>query len=64
MGFDKALDLRPDGILNKVNVIPLIYSVEGYGALFEALRKASADREQVVPFTYDWRLDLMDAVRS
>ena len=64
MGFDKALDLRPDGILNKVNVIPLIYSVEGYGALFEALREASAGRGQVVPFTYDWRLDLMDAVRG
>ena len=64
LGFDKALDLRPDGIVNKVNVIPLIYSVEGYGALLEALRKASADREQVVPFTYDWRLDLMDAVRK
>ena len=64
MGFDSAIDLRPGGILQKVNVIPLIYSVMGYGSLLDALQHSIAGSGDVVPLAYDWRIDLMDAVRD
>jgi pimeloyl-ACP methyl ester carboxylesterase len=64
MGFDGALNLRPGGILQRVNVIPLIYSVMGYGSLLDALQHSLVGRGEVVPLAYDWRLDLMDAVRE
>ena len=63
LGFDGALDLQPDGILQQITVIPWLYSVEGYGSLINALRERVAGA-QVVPLAYDWRLDLMEAVRQ
>ena len=64
MGFDQAIDLRPDGILKKVTVIPLIYSVMGYGSLLEIVQQSLGENGKVVSFAYDWRLDLMDAVQN
>ena len=57
-------ELRPDGILDTVRVIPLMYSVDVYGSLLDELRSSYNYRADVIPFTYDWRGDLMEAVQS
>lgn len=60
---DLALDgprLKADGILEAVPIVPGLYSIDGYGAILEALR---ADGVRVVPLDYDWREDLPASVR-
>lgn len=64
LGLDDAIRLEPDGILEKVPVIPLLYAVDGYGSMLEALQDYAKDRAIVVPFSYDWRDDLMASVRK
>ena len=62
--LNKTIELRPDTILDRVQVIPLIYSVDVYGSLLELLRSAHEDQSAVIPFAYDWREDLLEAVRG
>ncbi|MGH7229930.1 MAG: lipase/acyltransferase domain-containing protein [Nitrospiraceae bacterium] len=64
LGFDGAIDLRPDGILKQVSVVPLLYSVGAYGDLLDTLDTRGVGVGYVVPLPYDWRLDLMKAVRE
>ena len=64
LGFGETTALQPDGILDEVRVVPLLYSVDVYGSLLERLRSFTNTSRDVIPFTYDWRGDLMEAVRS
>ncbi|MDR4493107.1 MAG: alpha/beta fold hydrolase [Nitrospirales bacterium] len=64
LGFKDTIDLQPDGILDEVRIIPLLYSIDVYGSLLDRLRPSSNPGRKVIPFTYDWRGDLMEAVRS
>ncbi|WP_447980023.1 lipase/acyltransferase domain-containing protein [Candidatus Nitrospira bockiana] len=59
-----AVPLRPDGVLEKISIVPLLYSVDGYGAILQALRASAGPGTAVVGLSYDWRADLMEAVRS
>jgi pimeloyl-ACP methyl ester carboxylesterase len=64
LGFQKTIDLQPDGIFETFRVVPLVYSIDVYGSLLDRLRASKPRGGEVIPFTYDWRGDLMDAVRS
>ncbi|MDT3779135.1 hypothetical protein PJI16_16340 [Nitrospira sp. MA-1] len=64
LGFKGTIDLQPDGILDEVRVVPLLYSIDVYGSLLDRLRVSNQRSGEVIPFTYDWRGDLMEAVRS
>jgi pimeloyl-ACP methyl ester carboxylesterase len=64
LGFEGTIDLQPDGILDEVRVVPLVYSIDVYGSLLDRLRVSNHTSGEVIPFTYDWRGDLMEAVRS
>ncbi|MCA9500964.1 MAG: alpha/beta hydrolase, partial [Nitrospira sp.] len=64
LGFEGTTDLQPDGILDEVRVVPLVYSIDVYGSLLDRLRVSKHSGGEVIPFTYDWRGDLMEAVHS
>ena len=64
LGFKETIDLQPEGIFETFRVVPLVYSIEVYGSLLDRLRVSKPRGGEVIPFTYDWRGDLMDAVRS
>ena len=62
LAFD-GVALRPSGILDEVRVIPWLYSVEVYRPLLAELGRLNGGHVSIYPLNYDWRLDLMDAVR-
>ena len=64
LGFEGTINLQPDGILDEVGVVPLFYSIDVYGSLLDQLRFSNKRSREVIPFTYDWRGDLMEAVRN
>lgn len=64
LGFEGTIDLQPDSILDEVPVVPLFYSIDVYGSLLDRLRLSHNKGQEVIPFTYDWRGDLLEAVRS
>lgn len=62
LAFD-GVALRPTGILDEVRVIPWLYSFEVYRPLLAELGRLHGGHVSIYPLNYDWRLDLMDAVR-
>ena len=62
LAFD-GVALRPSGILDEVRVVPWLYSFEVYRALLAELAGLHGGHVSIEPLNYDWRLDLMDAVR-
>jgi pimeloyl-ACP methyl ester carboxylesterase len=64
LGFEGTIDLKPDGILEEVRLVPVVYSIDVYGSLLDRLRVSNHRCGEVIPFSYDWRGDLMAAVHS
>jgi pimeloyl-ACP methyl ester carboxylesterase len=64
LGLHDAIPLQPDGLLDNVPVVPLMYSVDGYGSMRAALQAYGQGHETIVPFSYDWRDDVMVNVRK
>ncbi|PJA79130.1 MAG: hypothetical protein CO149_02235, partial [Nitrospirae bacterium CG_4_9_14_3_um_filter_51_5] len=64
LGFEGTIDLQPGDILDEVRVVPLFYSIDVYGSLLDRLGVSNNTSRDVIPFTYDWRGDLMVAVRG
>lgn len=62
LAFD-GVALRPTGILDEVRIIPGVYSFELYRPLLAELGRLQNGQLSVYQLNYDWRLDLMDAVR-
>ena len=62
LAFD-GVALRPSGILDEVRVVPWVYSFEVYRPLLAELGRLHDGHVSIYPLNYDWRLDLMDAVR-
>ena len=63
---DLAFDgeaLRPSGILDEVRVVPWCCSFEVYRSLLAELGRLHGGHVSIYPLNYDWRLDLMEAVR-
>ena len=55
--------LQPSGILDEVRVIPWCCSFEVYRLFLAELGRLHDGHVSIYPLNYDWRLDLMDAVR-
>lgn len=64
LGLTNTVDLKPSGIFEDFRVIPLFYSIDVYGSLLNRLQTATDIQTEVIPFSYDWRGDLMEAVRN
>ena len=64
LGFNDAIELTPDGILDDVQVVPWLYAVDAYGSMVKALQDDGQAHSTIVPLSYDWRGDLMHAVRK
>ena len=64
LGLHDAISLEPDGILEHIPIVPLMYSVDGYGSMRATLQAYGRGREAIVPFAYDWRDDVMVNVRK
>ncbi len=64
LGFKGTVNLQPEGILEEFDVVPLLYSIDVYGSLIDQLGLSNKKRRQVIPLIYDWRGDLMEAVRN
>ncbi len=64
LSLQETLNLAPSSILDEVTVIPLFYSINVYRSLLDQLDLSSNKSRQVIPFAYDWRRDLMEAVRD
>ena len=64
LGFKGTINLQPAGILKEVDVVPLLYSIDVYGSLIDQLRLSNKKSREVIPLIYDWRGDLMEAVRN
>ncbi|MEO8326942.1 MAG: alpha/beta fold hydrolase, partial [Nitrospirota bacterium] len=60
----KTIALKPADILDEVSVVPFVYSIDVYGSLLDRLRVSNHAGGEVIPFTYDWRGDLMEVVHS
>jgi len=60
LGLDGPF-VRPEGILREIPVVPWLYHIDGYGAMLKTFEEAGLP---VVSMDYDWREDLMQAVRQ
>jgi pimeloyl-ACP methyl ester carboxylesterase len=57
-----AMALIEDGLLRKVRVVPLLYTVDVYDSFIEKLEDRFKGKAQIIPFSYDWRQDNLKAV--
>ena len=62
LGFD-GVALRPSGIMDEIRIVPWLYSFNVYRPLLDELEGVDDGHVTIYPLNYDWRLDLMDAVR-
>ncbi len=62
--LNNTISLRPGTILDSVEVIPFLYSVDVYGSLLDVLQTSHHNLAEIIPLAYDWRKDLMDAVKK
>lgn len=60
----RATALRADGILEGVDIIPGIYSVDAYGKSLRYFQKKYGDHAIVIAFHYDWRRDISIPVKA
>lgn len=60
----EGVTLRPSGILDEVTVVPWLYSVGFYRPLLDELGSLHDGQGSVSPLNFDWRLDLMEVVRT
>lgn len=63
LGIPDTLDLRTDGLLKRIPVIPGIYDLDVYDSWLRRLRERFPDI-RLVEFSYDWRAEPMEAVRA
>jgi pimeloyl-ACP methyl ester carboxylesterase len=52
--------LRPDGILMDIPIVPWLYRIDAYDSILKTLQESGL---RVTPLGFDWREDLMNAVR-
>ena len=64
LNLEGALNLAPSSILDEVTIIPLLYSINVYRSLLDRLDLSSNKNRQIIPFSYDWRRDPMEAIHD
>lgn len=63
LGIPDTLELRTDGLLKRITVIPGIYDLDVYDSWMRRLRERFPGI-RLVEFSYDWRAEPMAAVRA
>jgi len=63
LGVPGALDLFPSTVLDRVSIIPLLYSKNYYGDIINTLRENFEESAQVHTLPYDWRQDYYGTVQ-
>lgn len=63
LGVPGASELTPTTVLDRVSVIPVLYSVNFYGNIIDTLRDHFKNTAQVHTLPYDWRRDYFSAVQ-
>lgn len=63
LGIPETIELRTDGLLKRIPVIPGLYDLDVYDSWIQRLRKRFPD-VRLVEFSYDWRAEPMEAVRA
>lgn len=63
LGIPAALDLKTDGLLRTIPVIPGLYDLDVYDSWMRQLRETFPG-VRLLEFSYDWRADPMEAVRG
>lgn len=58
----KSPALEVEGLIRQFSIVPKLYSADVYGEFFSRLELSQS--RQVVAFSYDWRQDLFDSVKS
>lgn len=61
---DPALPLVSAGVLERVRVVPGIYTIDVYGGLLQTLRGEFSGKAEIIPFDYDWRLSPAHAIEK
>ena len=56
--------LRPDGILESVSIVPLLYTLDIYASILTNLRETFGATSQIHALAYDWRQDNLEAVHA
>jgi hypothetical protein len=51
-------ELEASAILEKITVLPWLYSVDAYGSTVDSLNKLVGEKSALSTFFYDWRMDL------
>lgn len=64
MEIPGAENLVEDGILRKVDVLPVVYNIDAYGETLDYFEKQFGATYQIVPLAYDWRRDNLLAVKA
>ncbi len=59
-----GVDLRIDGILSEIRIVPGIYSLDIYGSAYKFLKKEFSAQNEVIVYPYDWRQDVHHAVEG
>ncbi len=63
-GVPGELTLVPAGILQRVPIVPGIYSRDFYGRFLKRLQREKGSRAQIHHFAYDWREDYYQTVQK
>jgi pimeloyl-ACP methyl ester carboxylesterase len=64
LGVPGARQLRPDGVLETIRVVPGLYGQDAYGDALGFLRDEFGQHAEIVPFAYDWRQELETTERE
>ncbi len=59
-----ALNLKTDGVLKSVTVIPGLYSRDVYGGWIAGFHKKFSANTDIIEFAYDWRRDPVETVNA
>jgi hypothetical protein len=62
--FKPCIELVSDGALERIEVVPGLFSKDVYGATIEKLEQLIRQRAELKVFHYDWRQDVSESSRT
>ena len=64
LGIPNAGELKSNGILKSVPVIPGLFAIDVYGSWIDDLRERFSSTARIIEFSYDWRQDPLETVNA
>jgi pimeloyl-ACP methyl ester carboxylesterase len=64
LSIPNAAELKTNGILKVVPVIPGLFAVDVYGSWIDDLRERFSSTARIIEFSYDWRQDPLETVNA